>query len=103
MPEHLFENTAEWILERMRIKKAVIEARKAMRDLDAVELDWFPVGPMAETKRLAIIIEQKEHCADTRLIEALEKQRGVKQCSALCWNTKRLISSSPGGTFISSH
>ena len=30
---------------------------------------------MTETKRLAIIITQKEHCANTRLIEAPEKQR----------------------------
>ena len=72
-----------------------------MRELDAVELivaraanviselDWqqrntgrFPFGPMAETKRLAIILTQKEHCADKRLVEALKKQRSRTQNGA---------------------
>ena len=94
MPEHLRENTSEWMAERMRMELALTEARKAMLDLNAVELivaraanviaelDWqqrntkrFPYRPMAETKRLAIIITQKAYCADQRPIEALEKQR----------------------------
>ena len=44
---------------------------------------------MAETKRLAIIITQKEHCADKRLIEALEKQRGRPVRSIILEHEKR--------------
>ena len=74
MPEHLNANTSEWMVERM-MELHLNEARKAMRDVDAVELivaraanvivdlDWqqrntgrFPFGLMAETKRLAIIV-----------------------------------------------
>ena len=94
IPEHLLENTSEWMVERMTMELHLNNARQAMRALDVVELfveqatnvmaelDWqqrntdrFPFGPLPETKRLAIIISQKEHCADKRLIEALEKQQ----------------------------
>lgn len=36
MPEHLLANTSEWMVERMKMELHLNEARKAMRDLDAV-------------------------------------------------------------------
>jgi hypothetical protein len=44
---------------------------------------------MVETKRLAIIITQKEHCVDKRLIEALEKQRSRTVRSIILEHEKR--------------
>ena len=59
-------------------------------------LDWshrnterFVVGPIAQTKRLAIILTQKEHCADWRLIEALEKQGSRKTRSIILEHERR--------------
>ena len=42
MPEHLLENTLEWMVERMKMELHLSEARKAMRELDAVELLVVP-------------------------------------------------------------
>ena len=109
MPEHLLENTSEWMIERMQMELHLSKARQAMRELDAVELivaraanviaelnwqrrdtDRFPFGPMAETKRLAITITQEdEHCADKWLIEALEKQRSRTVRSIVLEHEKR--------------
>ena len=90
---HLEPNTTEWMMARMVTELHLNKARSALKDLEAVErhaqkatnvmaqLDWeqrntekFPFGPIAETKRLAIIMTQKEQCADRRLIKALETQ-----------------------------
>ena len=72
---HPLPNTSEWMMARMVMELHVRQARRAMRDLEAMvqhvqkavdvmaELDWehrnterFLFGPMAETKRLAIIM-----------------------------------------------
>ena len=93
MEDHLEPNTTQWMVARMIMELHLRKARRAMHDLEAVEqhvqkatnvmaeLDWeqrntdrFPFGPIAETKRLAIIMTQKEQCADRRLIKALESQ-----------------------------
>ena len=79
-----------------------------MHEIEAVEqhvanatnvtglLDWcqrntdrFAFGPIAQTKRLAIIFTQKEHCADWRLIEALEKQGSRKTRSIILEHERR--------------
>ena len=97
MEDHLAPNSSQWLVARMVMELHLGKARRAMREIEAVEqhvaeatngmaeMDWkhrnvdqFPFGPMAETKRLAIIITQKEQCADRRLIEALEKQSSRK-------------------------
>jgi hypothetical protein len=94
MQEHLIPNNAKWIVERLKMELHLGKARQAMRALADVEqsvekatnvmaeLDWqhrdtdrFPFGPLAEIKRLATILTQKECGADWRLIEALEKQK----------------------------
>ena len=58
------------------VEQYVQKATNVMAELDWKQrnTDEFPFGPMAETKRLAIIMTQKEQCADWRLIEALETQ-----------------------------
>ena len=92
MEEHLVPNTSEWMVARMVMELHLNKARREMREIEAVEqhiakatngmaeMDWahrnvdrFAFGQMAQTQRLAIILTQKEHCADWRLIEALEK------------------------------
>ena len=96
MPVHLIgrDNTTEWLVERVRRELVLSKARNAMieqRKMKEItyqavgvmaELDWeqrntdrFPFGPVAETKRLAIILTQQELGADTLLIEDLQKQR----------------------------
>ena len=91
--DHLEPNTTQWMVARMIKELHLNKARRALKDLEAVELhaqkatnvmaqlDWeqrstdkFPFGPIAETKRLAIIMTQKEQRADRRLINALESQ-----------------------------
>jgi len=93
MEDHLEPNTTQWMVARMIKELHLNKARRALKDLEAVELhaqkatnvmaqlDWeqrstdkFPFGPIAETKRLAIIMTQKEQRADRRLINALESQ-----------------------------
>ena len=93
MEDHLEPNTTQWMVARMIMELHLNKARRALHDLEAVEqhvqkatnvmaeLDWeqrntdrFPFGPIAETKRLAIIMTQKEQRADRRLIKALESQ-----------------------------
>ena len=44
---------------------------------------------MAQTKRLAIILTQKENCADWRLIEALENQVSRKARSIILEHERR--------------
>ena len=84
------------------------KARRAMREIEAVEqrvekatnvmaeIDWvhrnedrFAFGQMAETKRLAIILTQKQQCADWRLIESLEKQGSRKTRSIILEHERR--------------
>ena len=110
MPVHLIgrENTKEWLVERVRRELVVNKARNAMVEQDKVkeityqavyvmaELDWeqrntdrFPFGPVAETKRLAIILTQRELGADKRLIEDLQKQRSRPVCGIVLDHEKR--------------
>ena len=48
------------------VEQYVQKATKVMAELDWKQrnTDECPFGPMAETKRLAIIMTQKEQCAD---------------------------------------
>ena len=73
------------------VEQHVAKAANAMAEMDWVHrnVDQFAFGPMAETKRLAIILTQKEQRADWRLIEALEKQSSRKTRSIILEHERR--------------
>ena len=75
MEDHLVPSTLEWLVARMVMELHLSKARRAMREIEAVEqhtakaanvmaeMDWvhrnadqFAFGPMAEAKRLAITL-----------------------------------------------
>ena len=108
MEDHLLPNTSQWMVSRLIKELHLNRARRELRELEAVErhaqkatnvmaqLDWeqrntdnFPFGPIAETKRLAIIMTQKEQCADRRLISELESQLSRDTRSIILEHEKR--------------
>ena len=108
MEDQLLPNTSQWMVARMVVEVHLIKARRAMREIEAVEqhiadatnimaeMDFthrnterLPFGQMAQTQRLAIILTQKDYCADWRLIEALEKQQSRKTRSIILEHERR--------------
>ena len=73
------------------VEQHAAKATNVMAEMDWVHRneDQFAFGPMAETKRLAIILTQKEQCADWRLIKALEKQSSQKTRSIILEHERR--------------
>ena len=72
-------------------ERHVEDAANVMAEMDFAHRDTerFPFGQMAQTQRLTIIITQKDHCADWRLIGALEKQQSRKTRSIILEHERR--------------
>ena len=73
------------------VEQHIADATNVMAEMDFTHRDTerFPFGQMAQTQRLAIILTQKDYCADWRLIEALEKQQSRKKTRSIILEHER--------------